>query len=186
MKFLVISDTHGDLNKVYEVYKTLNSIDAIIHLGDYYKDAQQLKKELGIDVISVKGNMDGSYDDSEFKTITTECGKLYLSHGHIENVKMSYHNIFYRAEEENCIAALFGHTHKAIYKEISGISLINPGSLTFPSEGEKSSYAIVETSCDGLSAEIKYYSDIKKNTTSKTSKVQGGYIRNLLNYSDRF
>lgn len=186
MKLFVISDTHGELNKVYEVYKTLTSIDAIIHLGDYFQDAEELKSNLGIDVISVKGNMDESYSQSDFKILTTECGKLYLSHGHMENVKMKYQNIFYRAEEEGCVAALFGHTHKPVFSEFNGIHLINPGSLSLPADGTKGSYAIVNTSPEGIQGSIVYYGGEKKNTASKTPKVQGGYIRSLLNYSDRF
>ncbi len=185
MKLFVISDTHGDLTKVYEVYETLTSIDAVIHLGDYAKDAQELQKQLGVDVISVKGNMDGAYSDMDFKILPTECGSLYLSHGHMENVKMKYQNIFYRAEEKNCIAALFGHTHKPVFENLNGIYLINPGSLSLPADGTKGSYAIVNTSSEGISGSILYYSD-SKTAPSKLVKVQGGYIRNLLNYSDRF
>nr|WP_315025076.1 metallophosphoesterase [uncultured Aminipila sp.] len=186
MRLFVISDTHGKLDKVYKVYKTLTSVDAIIHLGDYVKDAEELQNELGIDVISVKGNMDGSYSDTDFKILTTECGKFYLAHGHMENVKMKYQNIFYRAEEEGCIAALFGHTHKPVFEEFNGIYLINPGSLSLPSDGTQGSYAIVDTCPNGITGSIVYYLKDKKNTTSKSTKVQGGYIRSLLNYSDRF
>ncbi|QAT42538.1 metallophosphoesterase family protein [Aminipila luticellarii] len=92
MKFFVISDTHGELDKVYEIYKTLTGIDAIIHLGDFVKDAEELKKTLGIDVISVKGNMDNSFSTAAFKIVDTECGKLYLAHGHMENVKLNAQN----------------------------------------------------------------------------------------------
>lgn len=186
MKILVISDTHGDLTKIYEVYKTLSAIDIIIHLGDCVKDAEELQTQLGIDVISVKGNMDGSYSDTDYKIFTTECGKLYLSHGHIENVKTSYQNILYRAEEEGCIAALFGHTHKPIYEELNGIYLINPGSLSLPADGKQGTYAIINTSVNGISGSIKHYSNLQKKITLKSSKVQGGYIRSILNYSDRF
>lgn len=185
MRFFVISDTHGKLDKVYEIYKTLTSVDSIIHLGDYAKDAEELQKELGIDVISVKGNMDGAYGDTDFKILTTEYGKLFLAHGHMENVKMKYQNIFYKAEEEGCVAALFGHTHRPVFEELNGIYLINPGSLTLPSDGTQGSYALVETSPNGLSGSIVYY-EKEKIATSKPAKVQGGYIRSLLNYSDRF
>lgn len=183
---MVISDTHGKLDKVYEIYKTLTSVDSIIHLGDYVKDAEELQNELGIDVISVKGNMDGAFSDTDFKILTTEYGKLYLAHGHMENVKMKYQNIFYRAEEAGCTAALFGHTHRPVFEELNGIYLINPGSLTLPADGTQGSYALLETSSNGLTGSIVYYSKEKNNTTSKPAKVQGGYIRSLLNYSDRF
>lgn len=186
MKLFIISDTHGNLTKVYEVYKTLSSIDAIIHLGDYSKDAEKIQNELGVDVISVKGNMDNSHSNADFKILTTECGKLYLSHGHMENVKIKYQNILYRAEEEGCIAALFGHTHKPIFEEQNGIYLINPGSLSLPADGNQGSYAIVNTSKNGITGSIEYYLEPEKKAPSNSSKVQGGYLRGLFNYSDGF
>ncbi|QAT42537.1 metallophosphoesterase family protein [Aminipila luticellarii] len=93
--------------------------------------------------------------------------------------------IFYRAEEEGCVAALFGHTHKPLFVQCDDIYLINPGSLTLPADGTKGSYAVVTTSPQGLEGSVIYYEE-KKNTVPKPAKVQGGYIRGLLNYSDRF
>ena len=39
MRILVISDTHGEMGKVYEVYRSLKDIDMIVHLGDLKSDA---------------------------------------------------------------------------------------------------------------------------------------------------
>ena len=39
MKILAISDTHGKLNKVRDVWSKLNDIDLVLHAGDYYSDA---------------------------------------------------------------------------------------------------------------------------------------------------
>ena len=230
MRFLVISDTHGNLTKALEVYKALEGIDAIIHLGDYIKDAEELGEQLNVDVIAVKGNMDGSYDDNDYKILETECGKLYLSHGHMEDVKMKLTNIYYRAMEKDCVAALFGHTHKAVFEDLNGMYLINPGSLSHPADGSKGTYFILETSKEGLKGFIRHHENLaldtasaskvaeaataqiagakaaqiaeaktvataeaKPATTTETktkstanSKVQGGYLRGLLNYSDRF
>ena len=61
MKILVISDTHGKLNKVREVYRKLTNIDLIIHAGDYMRDGEALSKEFAVPVVAVKGNCDGSH-----------------------------------------------------------------------------------------------------------------------------
>ncbi len=198
MKFLVISDTHGDIKKAIAIYENYTDIDAIIHLGDTKKDADELSHLIGTDVISVKGNMDNGYrTDDAFKTIDTECGRLLITHGHMQNVKSSLTNLIYLAEEHSCIAALFGHTHIAVCENINGLYLINPGSLTYPVPGATASYALVTTSEKGINAEIKYYSPenlktsekssgkAKQSTVSPKSKVQGGFLRNLLNNSDR-
>ena len=38
MKILAISDTHGKLNKVRDIYAKLTNIDLIIHAGDFISD----------------------------------------------------------------------------------------------------------------------------------------------------
>lgn len=205
MKFLVISDTHGDIEKAAEIYRSLPETDAVIHLGDLEEDARGLSHLLAADVISVKGNMDNGYKKEDaFKTIDTECGKLLLTHGHMQNVKSSLTSLMYLAEEQNCIAALFGHTHIPVCEHVNGLYLINPGSLTYPAAAAMPSYALVTTAADGIAAEIRYYGADAENEkcaqcseggTSKKNpqkpagsvpKVQGGFLRNLLNNSDRF
>lgn len=182
MKILVISDTHGKLNKVRDIFPKLKNIDLIAHAGDHYQDAEKLSKEFGIPFVAVKGNCDGSYSDNDFEIISTEYGKLLLTHGHMQNVNSHLSTLMYKALENDCKAAIFGHTHRALTDEAGGIRLINPGSLTKPRDGSDGSYAIVRTSPDSLDASIVYYSTIM----GSGRKTQAGYIRNLLNYSDRF
>lgn len=181
MKILVIGDTHGKLNKVRDIFPKLSNIDLILHTGDYYKDAEKLSDELGVPAVSVKGNCDGNSSE-DFKVIETECGNILLTHGHVENVKYHLNTLMYKAQENNCIAAVFGHTHSALIEEAGGIRFINPGSLTLPRDGSDGSYAIIRTSEDSLDASIVYYSTIM----GTKKKPQAGFIRGLLNYSDRF
>lgn len=187
MKFFVISDTHGKIDKVKEVYQRLTGIDFFIHLGDFQSDAVALEKDLGVQVISVKGNTDGSCSPSDYKILETEYGKILLVHGHMENVKFSLQNLLYRAQELECKGALFGHTHEPFYGEIDGIYLLNPGSLSFPRNSKKAAYAIVNTKKDEFNASIVYYDTIMgTHSSSSGNKIEGGYLKNLLNNSDRF
>ena len=62
MNFLVISDTHGHLEKVYDMYERLKDmtpdgkkIDEIIHCGDFSRDAQSIRDYLGISVTFLTG-----------------------------------------------------------------------------------------------------------------------------------
>ncbi|HZK60701.1 MAG TPA: metallophosphoesterase family protein, partial [Anaerovoracaceae bacterium] len=95
MKFFVISDTHGKTDKVKQVYERLTGIDYLIHLGDLQSDALALEQELGVDVISIKGNMDGSHSSTDYKILETEFGGILLVHGHMEKVKFSLQNLLY-------------------------------------------------------------------------------------------
>lgn len=182
MKILAIGDTHGKLNKVRDIFPKLRDIDLIIHTGDHYSDAAKLSAEFGIPAVAVKGNCDGSCGSDDFEIIETECGNILLTHGHAENVNYQLSTLMYKAQENNCIAAVFGHTHKALIDEAGGVRIINPGSLTQPRDGSDGSYAIIRTDEDGLDASIVYYSTIM----GPKKKPQAGYIRGLLNYSDRF
>lgn len=183
MKILVISDTHGSTGKVLEIWEKLTNVDLIIHLGDYEKDARHLEEILGTPIVSVKGNMDGSYSPDDYKVIDTEYGKLFLAHGHMHNVKMSPLNLIYQAQELGCKAALFGHTHRPAYEESHGIRLINPGSLSQPRDGSQGSYAILHISPEEFHCAIVYYTP---SSPKKKEPPKKGRLRNMLNYSDRF
>ena len=181
MKILVIGDTHGKLNKVRDIFPKLRDIDLILHTGDHYGDAAKLSEEFGIPAVAVHGNCDGCLKE-DIQIIETECGNILLTHGHMENVNYQLSNLMYKAQEMGCIAAVFGHTHHALIDEAGGVRFINPGSLTQPRDGSDGSYAIIRTGESGLDASIVYYSTIM----GKKKKPQAGFIRGLLNYSDRF
>lgn len=193
MRFLVISDTHGNIEKALDAYRQAASngpIDGIIHLGDYERDADNIADELNCPMYNVRGNCDGDYSaGGDFKVLDTEAGRIFLTHGHAQRVKMTYMNLIYRAQELDCVAALFGHTHMAHYEEDSGLVLLNPGSLTEPADGSGGTYAIMTTSEDGVTASIIYYSPSQPRSGSSDnpkSKIRGGHLRDMLNYSDRF
>lgn len=217
MKILLLSDTHGNLDRACQIYEKLNNIDLILHCGDYQSDAEFLEEILGASVISVKGNCDHS-KGPDYKTVDTPCGKILITHGHMEFVNFRFDNLLYLAEENHCFAACFGHTHAAMNEDFDGIRLINPGSLTEPRDGSGGTFAVLDCTDDGFSAEIIAYSDFRaqyleddtdadtdgdrhggnsKGGSSKggsggrtgsgtKSKIKGGFLRRLLNYSDRF
>ena len=90
MKILVISDTHGELKTAENVMLRHDDVDLTVHLGDFYKDAKKLEELTEKKILAVKGNCDGAYDDGEFAVLETEFGKIYISHGHLENVKSGF------------------------------------------------------------------------------------------------
>ncbi len=184
MRIFVISDTHGQIEKVCQVYRKLKDIDLIVHCGDYYQDAISIQETLGARTLWVKGNCDGSFDGKDTAIIEAECGDILVTHGHMQNVGYSQQNIYYLAAENNCVGVLYGHTHIPALTEVDGITLMNPGSLSKPRDNSSGSYGILETDDFGLHGSIHYYDE----TTSESHKpkVKGGYLKGLLNYSDRF
>lgn len=183
MKILLISDTHGKLDKFFQVYSRIENIDLIIHCGDYQKDATAIKKTINIPVVSVIGNCDVTSGDLE-KIVETPYGNLLVLHGHNNNVNYNYNNILYKAEENDCIGVCYGHTHIPLNEALHGIHLINPGSLSTPRDGSNGSVAVINSTEDSFFSNIVYYDTLVNNKPKK--KVQGGFLRGLLNYSDRF
>ena len=181
MRIFVISNTHGRIDKAMEIYKKLDDIDLIIHLGDHWNDADRMKEQLNVPLIGVKGNMDGSFVKDGYHILETEFGKVFIAHGHMESVKQSYETIIYKAESLSCKAAFFGHTHIPLFAEADGFYLLNPGSLSLPVGGRKGSYAVATVLPGSLSASILY-----EDVQAPKSESGSGSIKNMLNDSDRF
>ena len=161
MNFLVISDTHGNIDSAIDVYNAFSGIDRILHLGDYAKDGWLLESRLNVPVTALKGNMDGSYSNEDYRILDTEFGKLYLTHGHMEAAKRGPENILYKASSLGCKAALYGHTHIPVFKDLGGIYLLNPGSLTHPKGNNLGSYALMTTTNSSFFAEIRFWNPEK-------------------------
>ena len=161
MKILVIGDTHGKLNKVHDIMPKLTNLDLIIHTGDYQQDGAHLQEIYHILVIGVPGNCDGSRSRDDFEVVETEWGNIFVTHGHAQHVSYDLNNLMYAAMEQDCRAAVFGHTHRSLVDEIDGFHLVNPGSLTLPRDGSGGSYAIIRTTENSFDASIVYYTTIK-------------------------
>lgn len=136
MNILVFSDSHGrilDLLNIVEMY----SPDAVIHLGDYHDDAQDLMRSYpNISVYAVRGNNDYGSNAPLFSVICLEGVKIYLTHGHMEGVAFtSYGNVCNKARQHGCTLALYGHTHCAYEGEDDGIKVYNSGSISLPRQG---------------------------------------------------
>ncbi|HHW48956.1 MAG TPA: metallophosphoesterase [Clostridiaceae bacterium] len=146
MKILVISDTHGDIKKAEEVIKKNKDIDLIIHLGDYFRDAQKLSKMFpDIPIEYIYGNSDFLIDNVPAEKVLEYYGKkILLTHGHRYSVKWDYSKLEKKAEELHLDMLLFGHTHVADMMEKQGCYFINPGSISDPRSDSSESYAIIE------------------------------------------
>ena len=105
--------------------------------------------------------------------------------------------IYYKALENQCVGAFFGHTHRASYTEMDDVVLMNPGSLTRPRDGSGGTFGLIVTGEDSIWGKIYRYEDFMSSGSSSGGssqgginkpkpKVRGGHLRDLLNYSDRF
>ena len=87
----------------------------------------------------VAGNNDFSLTALQEDVVEFSNIKLFITHGH----KYNLNALFYKAEENNCNYALFGHTHISEKRVIDNITILNPGSISRPRDGSFS-YAVIE------------------------------------------
>ncbi len=156
MKILVLSDTHGDTSKAEKVIRRNKGIDLIIHLGDYFRDAQKLAALFPeIPTEYIYGNSDLLTNNVPAEKIIEVCGKrIFLTHGHKYSVKWDYERLILRAKEQNADILLFGHTHIPELIIKGSLYMLNPGSTSEPRADSNESYGIIEIIDDKINPKI--------------------------------
>lgn len=106
--------------------------DAVIHLGDYFDDAETLSEEYPhLTFYQVQGNCDkyrAPIWAREILCLQIGGVMLYMTHGHRHHVKMTLCSLLKDAREASAAAALYGHTHIAdCHQEPDGLWVLNPG-----------------------------------------------------------
>ncbi|MDM5249646.1 metallophosphoesterase [Lysinibacillus sp. G4S2] len=141
MQILVMSDTHGDSNVIEKVRDFYPNVDTFIHCGDSelpfsHKALDGMKK--------VRGNcdIDQAFPDEAVFDIGNVT--VFLTHGHLFNVKTSILSLSYRAKEVDAQIACFGHSHILGAEMIEDVLFLNPGSLLKPRGRKEKSFALVE------------------------------------------
>ena len=141
----IISDTHGNYNAMDVCVSKAKDVDAWFHLGDYVIDADRLSRSTGKQVYSVAGNCDILSDAPPELMVELEGLKLLLMHGHKYDVSVNdIYRACLRAQELNCNAIFYGHTHVSEISNYGGLITVNPGSPSSPRNGRCPSFAIAE------------------------------------------
>ena len=128
MRVGVLSDSHyftGRVNAILMKMEAEGPLDALIHLGDGYDDLRALDAPLP-PVYQVAGNCDLFRSDT-LNIIGLSGARILLTHGHLQHVKDGTDDLLSLALEENCRAALYGHTHVQKMQWRQGVLLLNPG-----------------------------------------------------------
>ena len=188
MKIVVLSDTHRAVHPALDAVLEQRP-DAVIHLGDCVCDADDIAAAFPqLPLYSVAGNNDFGTSAPLCRVIELSGARLYLTHGHMENVGQDLQRLYYKALENDCIGALFGHTHRGVFTEIDGVYLMNPGSLSRPRDGSGGSFGIIETDDDQVCGKIYRYKEFTEGQAAGPSgglRPKSGRLRRLLNDSDR-
>lgn len=152
MRTAIFSDTHGNRAVLLGAVKAHLPLDRIIHLGDGIAEAEDISVEFNIPLTAIAGNEDGVSTRPERLVINLYDVPALALHGHRQDLNPYYSAAVweevYRDLASLALLAgarmvLFGHTHKPVLLQRSGVTLVNPGSLYPGSPGH--SFALAES-----------------------------------------
>ena len=145
MKYMLISDIHGDiynLNKVLDIYLK-EQCNKLIILGDLFNYGIDLNRNdiinrlnlMKDNIVYVRGNCDNNVNDILFdypymKEIKINNKSALLTHGHL------YTKNYLLGSNYDIIIS--GHTHIANIEKENNKLFINPGSISKSRSGENS------------------------------------------------
>ncbi|MBO0448495.1 metallophosphoesterase [Enterococcus sp. MJM12] len=154
MKYLVVSDNHGDREILVDILqRRRDEVDYFFHCGDSELPSND---ELFQTYNVVTGNCDFDPGFKSHLVMKTPLDTIYMTHGHLSNVRFGLTQISLEAKAENADICLFGHTHQIGCEAVKGCLYLNPGSISQPRGPiQIQSYAIIESSAD--SWEVQYY-----------------------------
>lgn len=147
----VISDTHGNMSRLTQLYGIFQESDFIVHLGDTSSDGSRIRAEFGDKTILINGNCDLPKLGEDEKVLQIEGVKIFLTHGHLYSAKTTLSRLKDRAKELGCPLALYGHTHCANECELDGVTLVNPGNM---SRYSQNSYCYLVINGDNFTSKI--------------------------------
>ena len=158
MRVLIISDTHGRHTGLDRVLEEAGEIDMFIHLGDVEGGEDYINAVVDCEKHMVRGNNDFFSDLPREEEFYIGRYEVFITHGHPYYVSLDPEYIREEGAARKADIVMFGHTHKPYFEQKDGLTVLNPGSVSFPrQEGRKGSYMIMEMSDDGkVSFQQKY------------------------------
>lgn len=145
MRVLIVSDTHGKRYNLDRALQEAGEIDMFVHMGDVEGDEVYIDAILECEKHIVGGNNDFFSRLPREEEFVIGGKKVFITHGHQYYVSLDPVTITEEGRARNVDIVMFGHTHKPYFNQSDGITVLNPGSLSYPrQEGRKGSYMIMD------------------------------------------
>lgn len=145
MKILIVSDTHGRNANLIDVIEKCGKIDMLIHCGDLECARENIEYFAGCSVVAVKGNNDFFLREEKEVVFWLEKYKVMVAHGHTYNVSLGVDMLVDEALSRGANIVMYGHTHRPHLEIRDEITILNPGSLSYPrQEGRDCTYIVME------------------------------------------
>lgn len=144
MKVLIVSDTHRK-NENYFAALEREKPDMVIHCGDAEGSEYALTSAADCPVYIVTGNNDFFSDLPREIDLEIGAYKVWVVHGHNYYISMGIEHIRQEALAKGADIVFCGHTHRPMVERSGKVTIINPGSISYPrQEGRRPSYAVME------------------------------------------
>lgn len=144
MRIVVMSDSHGRIERIKKVIEEQPKAELFIFLGDGTRDFHAAMRGVPKEDWCVCGNCDfGSSDEYQLISYVKDI-QFYCTHGHQWNVKHSLEELIQEAKKKEVKVLLYGHTHEAYYEYRDGVHIFNPGSLGSPRGPFYPTYGVID------------------------------------------
>ncbi len=153
MKVLIVSDTHRRHENYLKVLEKVKPLDMVIHCGDVEGGEYLIEEAAGCPVEMIQGNNDYFSDLPREKELQLGKYRVMLVHGHQYRVNFGFEELAQEARSRGIDIVMYGHTHRPLIVKEAGLTILNPGSLTYPrQEGRRPSCILMETGPEGNAA----------------------------------
>ena len=160
MRVLIVSDTHGRHQNMDRALEAAGPIDLFVHLGDVEGGEYYINAVVPCEKHIVRGNNDFFSDLPREEVFYIGEKKVFITHGNNYYVSLGPEQIREEGGARGADIVMYGHTHRPYLDQQTDITVLNPGSLSYPrQEGRKGSYMIMELSEGGRPRFRTYYLD---------------------------
>ena len=150
MRVLIVSDTHGRHQNLDRALEAAGPIDLFVHLGDVEGGEYYINAVVPCEKHIVRGNNDFFSDLPREEEFYIGEKKVFITHGNNYYVSLGPEQIREEGGARGADIVMYGHTHRPYLDQQTDITVLNPGSLSYPrQEGRKGSYMIMELSGEG-------------------------------------
>lgn len=151
MRIIVASDSHGHSEILDQIHNHHPEAKLFLHCGDICDEPLYYS-----DWIIVQGNNDYWRELPERRILNVGNYRLLMEHSHHCSYFNREKSLVQIAKNNDCNIVCFGHTHCSYFKKINSVYLLNPGSTTFPRDGNPPSYAILDIEENRVDAQIVF------------------------------
>lgn len=149
MKILIVSDTHKHNDNLMNVLDNERGLDMVIHCGDAEGLEDEVRARIRCPLYIVAGNNDFFSELSNELVFNIGSKRVLLTHGHYYRVSMGIERLADEARARDIDIAIYGHTHVPKMEIINDVTIVNPGSISYPRQrGRIPTYIILEVDKD--------------------------------------